>query len=162
MAWDRAGETSATGPGRTGMSRIEESVDIRSPAGKVFAFTTDAKSWNRWQTIIPEAEQTSPGPVGAGATFRGTNRMLGRTMQWTATTTEYEPPKKFGKNIVSGPVSIEQHDTYVPTEEGTRFTLSYDVTVKGFMKLMSPLIVSSMRKELRKSLGNLKQILEAG
>lgn len=144
------------------MSRIEECVDIKCPAEEAFAFTTDAKSWNRWQTIIPEAEQTSPEPVGVGTTFRGTNRMMGRTMQWTATTTEYEPAKKFWKNIVSGPVRIAQHNTYAPTKEGTRFTLSYDITVNGFMKLMSPLIVRTMHKELRKSLGNLKQILEKG
>ncbi len=142
------------------MARIEESIEIRCPAEKAFAFTTDAKNWNRWQTIIPEAEQTSPGPVGIGTTFRGTNRMMGRTMQWTATAIEFEPAKKFGKNIVSGPVRIEQHDTYVPTKEGTRFILSYDVTVNGFMKLISPLIVGTMQKELRKSLGNLKEILE--
>jgi hypothetical protein len=142
------------------MARIEESIEIRCPAMKAFAFTTDAKTWSRWQTIIPEAEQTSPGSVGIGTTFRGTNRMLGRTMQWTAIVTEYEPAKKFGKNIVSGPVRIEQHDTYIPTEEGTRFILSYDVTVNGFMKLISPLIVRTMQKELRKSLAGLKQILE--
>ena len=62
------------------MSRIEESVEIRCPAEKAFAFTTDATGWSRWQTIIPEAEQTSAGPVGIGTTFRGTNRMPGRTM----------------------------------------------------------------------------------
>jgi hypothetical protein len=35
------------------------------------------------------------------------------------------------------------------------------MNVKGFLKLLSPMIVSSMQKELKKSLGNLKQILEA-
>jgi hypothetical protein len=98
------------------MSRIEEGIEINCPVDKAFAFTTDAGSWNKWQSMILEAEQASPGAVGVGATFRGTNRMMGRTMQWTASTTEYEPAMKFGKNIISGSVLIEQHNTYQPTE----------------------------------------------
>jgi hypothetical protein len=143
------------------MSRIEESVEINCPVEKAFAFTTDAGSWSKWQTIIPEAEQTSKGPVGVGTTFKGTNHLMGRTMKWTAQAIEYEKNKKFGKNITSGSVFIEQHNTYNPTKDGLKFTLVYDMKVNGFLKLLSPMIVSSMQKELKKSLGNLKQILEA-
>jgi uncharacterized protein YndB with AHSA1/START domain len=146
---------------RIHMAKIEESVEINCPVEKVFTFTTDAGSWNRWQSTIPEAEQTSQGPVCVGATFRGTSRMMGRTMQWTSMATEYEPNRKFGKNITSGPMFIEQHNTYTPTEGGVRFTLVYDVKVGGVLTLLSPMLVRSMRKELKKSLGNLKQVLEA-
>ena len=143
------------------MSRIEECVEINCPIEKAFAFTTDAASWHKWQTIIPEAEQTSQGPVGIGTTFKGTNRMMGRTMKWTAQVTEYEANRKIGKNITSGSLFIEQHNTYIPTKGGLKFTIAYDMNVTGFLKLMSPMIISSMRKELKKSLGNLKQILES-
>ena len=143
------------------MSRVEESVKIHCPAEKAFAFTTDAKTWNKWQSILPEAEQTSPGPVGIGTTFRGTCRMMGRTMPWTATATEYEPAKKFGKTINSGAIVIWQHNSYVPTNDGSEFTITYDITVSGFLKLLSPFITHSMQKELRKSLVTLKGILEA-
>jgi hypothetical protein len=36
----------------------------------------------------------------------------------------------------------------------------YDMKVRGLFKLFSPMLVSSMHKELKKSLGNLKDILE--
>jgi hypothetical protein len=143
------------------MSRIEESVEITCPVEKAFAFTTDAGSWSRWQTIIQEAEQTSKGPVSVGTTFRGTNHLMGRSMKWTAEVIEYDVNRKFGKNITSGSVFIEQHNTYITTKEGLKFTIVFDLKVNGFLKLLSPMIVSSMRKELKKSLGNLKQILEA-
>jgi len=143
------------------MSRIEESVEIHCPVEKAFAFTTDAGSWSKWRTMIPEAEQTSKGPVGVGTTFKGTNHLMGRTMKWTAQATEYEKNKKFGKNITSGSVFIEQHNTYNPTKDGLKFTIVCDMKVNGFLKLLSPMIVSSMQKELKKSLGTLKQILEA-
>jgi hypothetical protein len=143
------------------MARIEESVEIHCPIEKAFAFTTDAGSWSKWLTIIPEAEQISKGPVGVGTTFKGTNLLMGRTMKWTAQVTEYETNRKFGKNITSGSVFIEQHNTYNPTKDGVKFTIVYDMKVNGFLKLLSPMIVGSMRKELKKSFGNLKQILEA-
>jgi uncharacterized protein YndB with AHSA1/START domain len=143
------------------MARVEESVEIKRPVDKVFAYTTDAKSWAKWQSTIPEAEQTSEGPVGVGTGFKGTVRMMGRSMKWTAKATEYEPNRKFGKNIDSGSMTIEQHNTYNAVGGGTRFTIVYDMKVGGLLKLLSPMLVSSMRKELRKSLGNLKGILEA-
>ena len=143
------------------MTRIEESVEIKRPPDKVFAFTTDAKSWPKWQSTFPYAEQTSPGPVGVGTTFRGAIRMMGLSMKWTAKATEYQPSKKFGKNISSGPITVEQHNTYDPIEGGTKFTIVYNMKVGGLMKLFAPMIVSSMRKALKQALSNLKGVLEA-
>jgi uncharacterized membrane protein len=143
------------------MARIQESVEIKRPADRVFAYTTDAKSWPKWQSTFPGAEQTSPGPVGVGTTFKGTIRMMGLTMKWTSEATEYEPNRKFGKNITCGSITNEQHNTYDPIEGGTKFTIVYNMKVGGLMKLFSPMIVSSMRKALKKALSNLKSVLEA-
>ena len=143
------------------MARIEESVEIKRPADKVFAYTTDAKSWPKWQSTFPDAEQTSQGPVGVGTTFKGTIRMMGLSMKWTAKATEYEPNKKFGKTITCGSLTTEQHNTYDPIEGGTKITIVYNMKIGGLMKLISPMIVSSTRKGLKKALINLKGILEA-
>jgi len=143
------------------MARIEESIAIKRPVDKVFAYVTDAKNWPKWQSFIPEAEQTSPGSVGVGATFKGISHMMGRNMKWTATATEYDSNKKWSKNITSGNMAIEEHVTCNPAEGGTNFSIAYDMKAGGFLKLLSPLMASSMRKETKKSLGNLKNILEA-
>lgn len=143
------------------MARIEEGVEIKCPVDKVFAYTTDAKSWSKWQSVIPEAEQTSEGPVRVGATFKGVSHMMGLSMKWTAKATEYEPTSKFGKIITSGAMIIEQHNTYNPIEERVKFTIMYDLKVRGLFKLFSPMMVSTMGKELKKSLGNLKSVLES-
>ena len=143
------------------MARIEQSIEIKRPADKVFAYTTDAKNWPKWQSFIAEAEQTSQGPMNIGTTFKGVSRMMGRSMRWTGITTEYESNKKWGKNITCGSLAIEEHVTYNPVERGTTFTILYDMKVGGFLKLLSPVMAGSMRKETKKSLGNLKSILEA-
>jgi len=86
---------------------------------------------------------------------------MGRSMPWTATATEYERDRKFGKKIDSGSVFIEQHNSYTPLPAGTRFTIAYDMKCSGFMRILSPFIVNAMRKELKKSLVNVKQIVES-
>lgn len=142
------------------MATIKESVDIKLPVDKVFAYTLEAKSWPKWQSVLPEAEQTSQGAVGVGTTFKGIFRMMGLSMKWTAKATEYEANRKYGKIITCGSITNQQHNTYDPIEGGTKFTIEYDLKVGGVMKLVSPMVVCSLRKETKKSLGNLKKVLE--
>ena len=143
------------------MPRIEESVEINHPPEKVFAYTTEANNWPKWQTFIIEAEKTSAGQIAIGTMFRGKNRMMGLTMKWTAKVTEYKPNSKWGKNIKSGSMIIEEQLTFSPKEKGVKFTIVYDMKIGGILKLFSPMVVSTMRKETKKSLINLKEILEA-
>lgn len=142
------------------MSSIEGSVIIRCPADKLFAYTTEAKTWPKWHGTIPEAEQTSQGQIGVGTTFRGKSRMMGQTSEWTAKVTEYDPYKRWGKVIDLGSIIIVDKLVFDPTEGDTRFTMMYDVKVRGFLKLLSPMIINSMRKQLKLDLANLKTILE--
>ena len=142
------------------MARIEESVEIKCPPDKAFTYTTDAKSWPKWHGTMPEAEQTSQGQVGLGTTFRGKNHMMGQTSEWTAKLTDYDPYKSWGKIIDSGSVIIGDKLIFDPVEGGTKFTMVYDVKVNGFLKLLSSMINSSMRKTLKLDLINLKKILE--
>ena len=141
------------------MAIIEESVEIKCPAEKVFTYTTDAKSWPEWQPF-PEAEQTSQGSMGVSSTTKGKIHMMGLSMKWTAKVTEYELNKKFGKDIISGPVTIEQHNTYDPMGNSTKLTIMYNMNVGGLMKPFSSVVVSSMRKALHKALHDLKGILK--
>ena len=143
------------------MAKFEESVEIKRPADKVFAYTTEAKNWPKWQTFIPEAKQTSAGKIAIGTMFKGTNRMMGRSMKWTAKVTEYKLNSKFGKTITSGSIKIEEQMNFSPKDEDVRFTIVYDMKIGGFLKLLSPMVVSTMRKETKKSLINLKTIMEA-
>ncbi len=86
--------------------------------------------------------------------------MMGLSMKWTAKTTEYVPYIKYGKTIDSMAMITEQHNSYSRSEGGTRFTIVYELEIRGIFKLLSPVLVNRMRKELRKSLTNLKGVLE--
>jgi hypothetical protein len=56
---------------------------------------------------------------------------------------------------------IEEHVTFDPVEGGTKVTFVYEMKVGGFLKLLSPIGVSTMRKQTKENLSNLESILEA-
>ena len=143
------------------MAKIEESVEIKRPVEKVFAYTTDAKNWSKWISFIPAAEQTSQDPISVGTTFKGSSRLIGHTNKWTAKTVECEPNKSFGTDTTGPGIIMKEHYTYGSVNGGTKFTVVYDIKMHGLHKLSSPMVISTMRKELKKSLGNLKGVLEA-
>ena len=142
------------------MARIEESVEIKCPVDKVFAYTNIASNWPKWHETIPEAEQTSQGKVGVGATFRGKYRMMGLILKWTAKVPEYVQNEKWAKVIDSRVGVIDEQLIYDAIEGGTKFTIVYDVKVIGLLGLLSSIIIGSMRKQLKLDLINLKDILE--
>jgi len=143
------------------MARIQESVGIKRPADKVFAYMADPKTWPRWDVGLLKAEQTSPGQMGIGTTIRGDMKAMGRRMALTAKVTEYEPNKKWGGLVDFGSMLVEEHVTFDSIEEGTKLTRVYDVQLRGLLKFFAPMVVSSMRSGSKKSLANLKSILEA-
>jgi len=143
------------------MATIEQTITIKRPVDKVFAYTTDAKSWPKWIPIYRDVEQISQGQIGIGTTFRWITRDKGVTSKWTGKVTEYETNKKWAMKSTSGGMTFEEHETYDPIEGGTKITGVYDMKVGGFSKLFSPMLVSSWRKQMKKSFNNLKSILEA-
>jgi hypothetical protein len=60
-----------------------------------------------------------------------------------------------------GDLAIEEHMTYSAVEGGTAFTIEYDMKAGRFLKLLLPMVAHSVSKETKKSLGNLKAILES-
>ena len=143
------------------MAIVKESVIIKRPAEQVYNFVTDLKNLPRWEPAILEVEQTSAGEMGVGTTYRGINKMMGMKMKWTATVSECEPNKKWGETIISGSSRIDEHLDFDAVDGSTRFTLAYDMKAGGILKLLSPMITSTMRKQVKDNLGNLKRILEA-
>jgi len=143
------------------MGRIEDRIEIACPVDKVFAYTTVAKDWPKWDDYILEAEQTSQGQVGVGTTFKGKTRMWGLTLEWTGKLLEYEPYKRWRLIVDSRSVNTDEKLTFDAVESGTKLTVVYDVKVSGFLKLLSSRIESSVRKHWKLNLISLKNILEA-
>jgi uncharacterized membrane protein len=143
------------------MAKIEGSIEIKRPVDQVFAYVTDMKNLSNWVPEMQEIQHTSPGPMGIGTTMKGVYKMMGQRMAWTAKVTDYEPNKKWGESISSGSMLSEELLTFDPVAGGTKFTLVYDMKVGGFLKLLEPLMASTMRQQTKANLARLKDLLQA-
>ncbi len=142
------------------MGRFEESITIDRPVEDVFAYATAIQNWPLWHETIVESEQTSQGAVGVGTTFKAKAHMDGRTMEFTGTMTGYDPYKRSSKVMDFGNFVIDDTLMFDPANGGTRFTMVYDVKVRGLAKLMSSRVNNGMHEELKQGVSKLKAVLE--
>jgi uncharacterized membrane protein len=143
------------------LSKIQESIEIQRPVDQVFPYVTDMMNLPKWVSSMQEVEQTSLGPMGVGTTLKGVYKIMGSRMAWTSRVTAYEPNKKWGESISMGGMLSEELLTFDPITGGTKFNLLFDTKVGGFLKLLAPLMTSSMRKQTKADLIKLKGILES-
>jgi uncharacterized protein YndB with AHSA1/START domain len=143
--------------------KLKVHTSIRRPVAEVFAFVTDVANFPRWSgDLVKESRQTSPGPIGQGATFAQTNQFLGRPFATQFEVIEYEPDRKFCvQNTVRGFVFV---GCYLFEEEagGTRLTNAAELDVSGFFSLMGAMLIQQIRRQTETNLANLKALLESG
>ena len=61
----------------------------------------------------------------------------------------------------TGPVDCDAHFDLQPVPGGTRLTLNGEARLKGFWRLLRPMLATGLRRETKKELETLKRLLEA-
>jgi uncharacterized protein YndB with AHSA1/START domain len=143
------------------MLKFNESVHIQQPVQRVFSYTTDLSNNLQWQSDMLGAEQTSKGPFGLGATYRCVNRFMGQVIETEGVISEYDPEKKCSFKFTSGPVTGESSFFFESVADGTQFTTTGEVSIDLF-RLADFFFRRMARKQIKKNLSKLKQVLENG
>jgi len=123
------------------MAKIEVSTVINRPVEEVFAVLSDEENRPKWSATTLEVKKTSQGPIGAGTTWRGVDKIFGRQMERESVFTAYEPNRKITQQSTSGPVPFEVQFMYEPVEGGTRVIVIAEAQPRGFFKLAGPLLM---------------------
>jgi uncharacterized protein YndB with AHSA1/START domain len=140
--------------------RIEFSIDVDRPPTEVFAYLTDAASLPEWQSSAVEAHWE--GEKTAGAHVREVRKFLGRRMESELEVTEYEPDRRFGLKVLSGPVPFSVQHTLEPRDGGgTHLTFVGEGEPGGFFKLAEPIVGRTAERQFKTDFETLKDILEA-
>ena len=142
------------------MAIIEESIDIKRPIDRVFAYTLDIKSWPKWFSSVSGAEQTSQGQIGIGTIFKFASRGMGLKVKMTGKVTGYEPNKTWSKEFGTRSLNIKVRYGFDSIEGGTKVTQQFDIKLSGFMKLFSAMFVRSTHNQMKVALKNLESVLE--
>jgi uncharacterized protein YndB with AHSA1/START domain len=141
------------------MVRIEFSIDIDRPPSEVFAYLTDAEKLPEWQAGAVEAHWE--GERRAGAHVREVRKFLGRRMESELEVTAYEPDRRLGLKVISGPVPFSVDQRLEPQNGGTRLTFVGEGEPGGFFKLAEPLVARTAERQFKGDYETLKDLLEA-
>ncbi|MFZ0322858.1 MAG: SRPBCC family protein [Actinomycetes bacterium] len=144
------------------MPQIEASVVIARKPEEVFEYLADVQNLPVWDVSVVKAEQVGSGLTGLGTRFRGVNKVMGKTFDWTTEVTEFESPRRITFTAVEGRMKFTVTDVLEPVEGGTKFTYRIDAEsgLGGvFGRLADPLIVKSQTRTVRANLDTLADLL---
>jgi Polyketide cyclase / dehydrase and lipid transport len=130
-------------------------------SGEVFAFLADLRNIPRWNYAIARTVPTSPGPAGAGATYRQI-RTIPRRSEENLQITVFQPPTRLAVQGQLGPVRATASYLLEPVPGGTR--LANDVELEPLsapLRPIGPLAVPRVKAAVAHNLGTLKELLES-
>lgn len=140
--------------------RFDATIRINRSANDVYGFVSDPRNDTRWRTGVTEAGLTSAGPLHLGTTgFAAAGPEAGNRSDWQVT--ELIENERVTWKFLSGPFSGTGGYRFVPQGDATTFTLVADIHLRGWRRLMSPLIALVGPRRNRKDLEKLKALLES-
>ncbi len=144
------------------MTRIDGEVTIAAPVERVFDMVADERNEPRYNPRIVRAEKISDGDVGLGSRFLAEPRGMGARGVMTVELVEYDRPARLATSIRSSYMDVDGTLTFERVDGGTRLRWSWDMRLRGAMRLAAPVLgLVGPRWEHRNWVG-LKQLLEDG
>jgi hypothetical protein len=152
------------------MARIEASIEIAAAPMTVFRFCHDLARWPEWNTRVVDTEMITSGPVRRGSLIRIDAGRSGQyRFTWEAEYVSYQMPGGSTlKALDVAPSSPFKSGTETwqlsQVAAGTRFTLIWEYEPKGFISRVTDALGgrSATQRAIRRSLKNLKTLIEAG
>ena len=142
------------------MPHAEHTVTVARPQQDVFDYLAEGTHNREWRAGVLEISRTSAAD-GQGATYR---QVLagpgGRRIDGDYQVTVFDPPRRLEFQVTAGPARpAGVFELSQDADRSTRVRFSLDLDPAGLMKLMTPMITRTMRREVAQ-LDNLKAILE--
>jgi carbon monoxide dehydrogenase subunit G len=142
--------------------RVEESIEINRPRQEVFDYVSDVGNFPEWMAHVLEVRKDTAGPPQQGDKFTVAIRSVGRRFETPYERTSYEPNRRYTDRAVGGPIPNQQwHYTFQEVPVGTRLRRVVDAEMGGILKLLEPLQKRAVKRQLRRDLKTLKDLLEA-
>jgi hypothetical protein len=139
---------------------VEEIMIYRDPK-TVFRYVSDFTNDVKWRSGVIKMKQSTCGFTETGTVTRETLKLLGHKWTNLAKITGCEENKKISFKVVKGIEGVSGYrSVYEIANNCTGFIYSLSISPKGIFKIITPLIIKSFRKRIRKDLRRLKQLLE--
>jgi hypothetical protein len=144
------------------MVNVYTETIIKSPLSKVANYAANPDNAPQWYSNISKAEWTTPKPLQLGSQIAFKADFLGKKLAYTYQIEEFIPEQKLVMRTAQGPFPMETTYTWKSIDDQqTLMGLRNKGEPAGFSKLFSPFMATMMKKENKKDLERIKQILEA-
>jgi uncharacterized protein YndB with AHSA1/START domain len=145
------------------MITTEATETIARPPPEVFAFVSDPSNEPKWHTDVIEARFEPEGSAAAGKVLHGVFKAMGRRTA-VADVSAFEQDRRIQYRFRGSVMGLRATVTLEldPTEAGTRFTRRLEIQPLGLMRILAPLMRSSIARSNAGFVRNLKRLLETG
>ena len=141
------------------MIQHEVTIHLNKPVEQVFAFLMDTSKLSSWQSNLIKSEQLTDGPLRTGSRFREIRRINNKEEEIEAEITALEPNKRLETKTAGKPQAMVSYSLN-PEEGGTRLNYKFVLITSGLMRLLEPVIASSIKKDTETDFETLKRVLE--
>lgn len=141
------------------MIQHEVTVHLNRPVDQVFAFLMDTSKLSTWQSNLIKSEPLTEGPLRTGSRFREIRRIQGKESEIEGEIVALEPNKRLETRTITKPQAMVSY-ALAPEQGGTRLQYKFILVTSGLMRLLEPVIASSIKKDTEVDFESLKRVLE--
>ncbi|MEO5705360.1 MAG: SRPBCC family protein [Candidatus Limnocylindrales bacterium] len=142
------------------MFNMSESVLIKRSPEDVFEFVADLRNFPIWRANLASSTVVSEKFTDLGARCDEEIQMGPRKIAATCEITAFSAGRTFSFQAVSPGLTYDGHILVIPEEGGSKFTLSGEVRVHGFLRLLQPVIRGRMQEGVRREVAGVKAHME--
>ena len=142
------------------MARVTGEILINRPVEMVFDYFADQRNELAYNPRMVRSEKITGGPIGVGTRFRASARSGRRAMEMLIEITQYDRPRRLGSQTTMSSVDINGGLTFEPVGGATRMSWSWEVSPKGPLRLLGPLVARLGRRQEEAIWSGLKTQLE--
>jgi uncharacterized protein YndB with AHSA1/START domain len=142
--------------------QVEETFLVSRPPEVVFDYLTNPLKLAEWQKSKTSVEQLTDGAPGLGTRIRErTKQPGGSEFEQIVEFTEFERPVRVRVHIAEGPYPVDGTWSFQSDGEGTRVHFVAEGELRGTLRLLQPLAVRLIARQMAGYHRNLRRNVEA-
>jgi len=142
------------------MIRYATTIQIERPPGEVLAVLTDPSRFHEWTEMVDVRFDTAEPRVGTRGTFRLAKGPIKGTI--SVEIVEFVPDRKVVFRITHPTLSWRAVSELTPTASGTELLYAGELSLRGWRRILEPLMAGEVRAGERAEAERLKVVLEHG
>ena len=145
------------------MTRVDNSIDIKAPKEKIFAFVSDLEARPQWLKWAKKTEVTSMQRSGVGTTDRETMQVGPQKQAVEGLVTDYQDGYTIARRLTRG-MDLNERISVIHMGDSTKvaFNVEYTPPMGAMGRMVDFVFMSTLFNQLMEdSLANLKEQMEA-